>query len=215
MDPIMYHEARDEVSRYGQELLSRNLTRGTGGNISRVTDDGNVAISPTGVQYGDISPEDVPIIGLDGEVVRGTYEPSVESPMHTMVYRERDDVEAIVHTHSTYASTFACLGEPIPPTHYLIACVGDEIPVAGYATFGTEELGELVVDALGNGYRACLLRNHGVLAVGESLQEALENALVVEFCAQIHYQATLLGNPVRLPPEELARLHAKFEEYGQ
>lgn len=212
---LQYGEARNEVREVGEQLLAYDLTTGTGGNVSRRTGDGNVAISPSGLRYREIAPEDVPIIDRNGARLLGRRQPSVESPMHTMVYRERDDVGAVVHTHSPYASTLAVLGESIPPTHYLVASVGTEIPLAEYATFGTDELGRAVVEALDRGTDACLLEHHGVLAVGESLRAALDTALTVEFCARLHYRASVVGEPTRLPDEELETLRAKFEGYGQ
>jgi len=207
-------EARETVSRLGREMLAQGLTLGTGGNVSVAVEDG-VAISPSGMAYDEIRPADVPIVDLDGEVLAGTRDPSSETAMHTGVHRARPDVGGVVHTHSPYASTFASLGRPIPASHYLIAFVGDRIPVAGYATYGTQELADLALEALGDEYNACLLQNHGVLAVGADGQSALEVALMVEYCARIHYQALSIGDPVLVPEEEIDRLQSKFVDYGQ
>ncbi len=212
---IPNRDTRETVGHYGRKMLEQGLTKGTGGNVSSHTDDGLVAISPSGMAYEDIDPEDVPVIDLDGHRVHGDEEPSAEHAMHTMVYDARDDVGGIVHTHSPYASTFASLREPILASHYLIAFAGDRVPVAAYTTYGTEALGQTAVDALGDDYDACLLANHGVLAVGSSLGGALETAEMVEYCARIHYQARAIGDPVILPDEEVAHLQSKFEGYGQ
>jgi L-fuculose-phosphate aldolase len=207
-------EARETVSRLGREMLAQGLTLGTGGNVSVAVEDG-VAISPSGMAYDEIRPADVPIVDLDGEVLAGTRDPSSETAMHTGVHRARPDVGGVVHTHSPYASTFASLGRPVPASHYLIAFVGDRIPVAGYATYGTQELADLALGALEDEYNACLLQNHGVLAVGADGRSALEVALMVEYCARVHYQAVSIGDPVIVSEEEVDRLQSKFADYGQ
>jgi len=195
-------------------MLAQGLTLGTGGNVSVATPEG-IAISPSGMPYDEVEPADVPVVSLDGDVLAGEREPSSEIAMHSVVHRERDNVGGVVHTHSPYASTFASIAEPIPDTHYLIAFIGDKVPVAGYATYGTEELAELALDALGGEYNACLLQSHGVLAVGPDGESAFEVALMVEYCARIHYQALSIGEPVGLPDGEVERLEAKFADYGQ
>ncbi|AUV80837.1 fuculose phosphate aldolase [Salinigranum rubrum] len=205
---------RRTVAEYGRQMLEQGLTKGTGGNIS-ASHDGRVAISPTGVPYDEIEADDVPVLDEKGNKLDGDTDPSSEFRMHTAIHRERDDVGGVVHTHSPYASTFASLGEPIPASHYLIAFAGDQVPVAGYATYGTADLADLALDALGDEYNACLLDNHGVLAVGPTVEAAFEVALMVEYCARIHYQAISLGDPAILPDDEVDRLRTLFEDYGQ
>ena len=195
-------------------MVAEGLTKGTGGNISARNGD-RVAISPSGMPYDEIDPEDVPIVDLHGEHRSGDRKPSSEFRMHTDVLRERDDIGGIVHTHSPYASTFASLGEPIPASHYLIAFVGDQVPVARYETYGTAALGEAALEALGEEYNACLLSNHGVLAVGDDAEAAFEVALMTEYCARIHYQAISVGEPDILPDEEIDVLVDRFSDYGQ
>ena len=155
------------------------------------------------------------IVDVDGEQVAGELAASSETPMHTMIYRERDDVGGIVHTHSPYATTFASLDEPIPASHYLIAFAGNTVPVAGYEHPGTADLGRLVVETLGDEYDACLLKNHGTIAVGESPEAAFETSLMVEYCARIHYQALNISDPTLLPDEEIDTLTRRFRNYGQ
>ncbi len=213
-DDIQFQRERDAVSEYGRKMLHQGLTSGTGGNISTAAGDG-VAISPSGMPYEEIAATDVPVVSLDGDRIAGDRTPSSETPMHTRIHRLRDDVNAIVHTHSPYATTFAVLGEEVPASHYLVAFAGKEVPVAGYATYGTPELGELAAETLGEEYNACLLQNHGVVAVGGSLEAAFETALMVEYSARIHYQAKSIGEPTILPDEEMEFLLEKFEHYGQ
>ncbi|WP_343067717.1 class II aldolase/adducin family protein [Halobellus ruber] len=150
-----------------------------------------------------------------GEQVAGELAASSEKPMHLQIMRERDDVGAVVHTHSPYASTFAALHEPIPATHYLIAFAGKEVPVTPYEEPGSEELGAAAVSALGDDHNACLLGNHGVIAVGGDADSAFEVALMVEYCARIHYQGQNIGDPTHLPEEELEHLFDRFSDYGQ
>jgi len=108
----------------------------------------------------------------------------------------------IIHTHSPSGSTFACLGGPIEAAHYLIAYADDAIPVVSYETDGTEALGRIAAETLGETYNVCLLDNHGVLTVGETIEGAFETALMVEYCARFHHQARAIGEPKSLPDEE-------------
>lgn len=211
----MTEAERETVSRIGKQLLKEGLTRATGGNVSTRTSDGTIAISPSGVPYPEIEPGDVPVVTMAGEQVDGSDPPSSETPMHTAIYGNRPEVGGIVHSHSPYASTFAVLDEPIKGTHYLIAQAGTEIPVAGYAPPGSEELGRLAAKTLGTTHDACLLRNHGVVAVGQTLPEALEVAIVVEYVARIHYQAMNIGDPEPMAKSDLVELRDIFDEYGQ
>ena len=212
-DEPRYRSMREMIVETGLEMIEQELTKGTGGNASARTDDGNVVISPSGVPYDEIPPSEVPVVSLDGERIAGDLPPSSETPMHTTVYAGREDIGGIVHTHSPYASTFASLREPIPASSYLIAYAGHEVPVAGYAPPGSEELANGALDALGEATNACLLANHGVLAIGEGVRDAFENALIVEHCARIHYQASAIGDPVVLTDEEVDELIAGFAEY--
>lgn len=204
--------ARDLVARKGVEILEEGLTQRTSGNVSVRIDADRIAISPSGVPYHEIDPGDVPVISLDGERLEPGKPASSESPMHTEVYRRRDDVGGIVHTHSPYATTFATLGRPIEPAHYLIAFAGPEVPVSPYARNGTAELAEAAAETMGE-LNAVLLRNHGVLAVGPTLDAAHNVASRVEYCARIHWQAALLGEPELLPRGELEELMAYFQDY--
>jgi L-fuculose-phosphate aldolase len=206
-------EERETISELGVEMLEEGLTKGTGGNISSRDENGAIAVSPSGIAYEDIEPHDVPIVDESGSQIEGELKPSNETPMHTTVYNNREDVGGIVHTHSPYISTFAALSEPIPASNYLIAFIGQSIPVADYAPPGSEELGKLVIDQVGTDYDACILQNHGLLAVGESATEAFETALMAEHCAQIHYQACCIGDPVIMSDENVDALIGEFRDY--
>jgi L-fuculose-phosphate aldolase len=205
---------RESISELGKEMLNQGLTTGTGGNISASDTNGNMAISPTGMSYREISAEDVPVLDESNEVIKGDRDPSSENRMHRMLH-QREDVGGVVHTHSPYASAFASAAKSIPPSHYLIAYIGKKVPVTGYATYGTEELGKLAADTIANNYNACLLQNHGVIAVGADPDAAFEVALMVEYCARNHYITANIGEPQLIPDDELEHLFDRFEHYGQ
>ncbi len=212
-DPML--QQRQTICDHGRRLLDEGLAKSTAGNLSIRGPGDVIAISPTAMPYRDLEPDDVPIVNMDSEVIWGGREPATETPMHAAILRSFGDVNGVVHTHSPYATTFASLNRPIPASHYVIAFAGNEIPVAEYRTYGTRELGESAVEALGDTHNACLLQNHGVIATGADLEEAFEIALMVEFCARIHYQAVSIGDPVILEEEELENLKVKFASYGQ
>lgn len=208
----MLEAERREVVEHAPALAS--LTPGRTGNLS-VRRESRVAITPTGVPYDGFTDADVPVVDLDGEQVAGDLKPSSETPMHTAVYRELD-AGAIVHTHSPWSSTLAVLGEPIPPVHYMLALAGTTVPVAEYATYGTQELADNAVAAMGEAdSAACLLANHGLLTTGETAADAVEMAVNVEYTARIYCQARSIGTPNELDPAEMAAVAEKFEGYGQ
>jgi L-fuculose-phosphate aldolase len=212
-DDIRMKAARKTISEQGREMIEQGLTTGVGGNLSQRTDDSLIAISPSGIPYDRITPKMVPVVDLDGNVVEGIEEPSTETPMHTRIYRSRPQAATVVHTHSPYATALSSLGEPIPPTHYLLSFIGDEIPVAGYATPGSDELGQMAADTLGDSYNACLLQNHGVISVGDSVENAIETALMVEFCARNHYIASTVGDPIMLSEESIKKIQSGLDDY--
>ena len=145
----------------------------------------------------------------------GGRRPSSELGFHLALYRHRPEVGGIVHTHSPYATTLACLNWEIPPVHYLVGFAGPKVPVAPYATFGSEALAGHVRDTMGSGYNAVLLANHGLVAVGIDLARAFDTAEEVEFVARVFCQAKAIGDPVTLGKAEMARVMAKFETYGR
>lgn len=194
VDYLTRSDACEVVVDGGVELFDTCLTQRTSGNISARCGPSESAISHSGVPYQDITPHDVRIVNFGCDVLEDGWSPSTETPMHARVYESRPDVSGIVHTHSPYATTFACLGCPIEPVHYLLPLAGDTVEVATYARHGTEELGRNAVDGLGD-RKAVLLRNHGVLAVGTSDADAIDVAARLEFCARMYYQALQIGDP--------------------
>lgn len=208
-------EERKKVVEYGKKIITNGLTKGTGGNISIFNrEEKLVAISPSGIDYFDTKPEDVVVLTLDGDVVEGNKKPSSELDMHLIFYKRREDVNALVHTHSPYAKTIASLGWDLPPVSYLVAFAGPNVRCAPYETFGTKELAERAYEGMVE-RRAVLLANHGLIAGAHNIETAFTIAEEIEFSAQIYYQAKAIGEPKLLSGEEMARLARKFESYGQ
>jgi len=209
-------EERRAVVRYGQAMLRANLTTGTGGNLSCVQRErGWVAISPSGVPYDALKPRDVVVVDLEGRKVEGDLKPSSEIGFHLALYRHRHDIGAVVHTHSVYATTLACLHWEIPAVHYLVGFAGPKVPVAPYATYGTDDLARNVWQTMGPDYQAVLLANHGLVAVGANLPKALDTAEEIEFVARVFCQAKSIGDPACLDDAEMERVMEKFKSYGR
>jgi len=204
--------ARSEIVVFGKKMLEKGLVTGTGGNLS-VRSGRRVVLSPSGVEYETMKPEDVAVVDLEGRLLEGGMKPTSEMSLHLALYHARPDITAVVHTHSPYACVLACLGREIPPFHYLVALVGRKIPVAPYACFGTPELARSTVEVMGEG-KAALLANHGIVSVGGSLIEAFRVAETVEFLAMVYSRALSLGEPRVLADEEVGQLLEAFKGYG-
>ena len=195
-------------------MSASSLSAGRSGNVS-VRDGDRVLITPTGMAYGDLVPSDIVSMGLDGSVLPGSRKPSSEWHFHAAIYAAREDVQAIVHTHSNAATALACLEEGIPAFHYMVAAAGGiDIRCAPYATFGTDELATVAVNAL-KGRKACLLAHHGVIACGPTLPKAYDLAVEVETLAEQYGRARQLGTVTHLSAEEMDRVIEKFKGYGQ
>jgi L-fuculose-phosphate aldolase len=210
-------DLRREVAKITRRMSDAGLVAGAEGNVSARTPDGNVLVTPSGLDYSELEPEDVVLVDPEGRRLDGYLEPSTETPMHTGIYRSRPEVRGIVHTHARYSTTLACLRLPIPPVHYVLALLSDEgrVPLARYATYGTEELARNAAEALGDSHGACLLSNHGTIAVGSSVGEAYSRTEVLEEMAELYYRARLAGEPALLTPEQMAEVAAKIHDYGQ
>ncbi len=207
---------RQAIVDGGRAMVSAGLTAGTGGNLSLICRRrGLIAISPSGVDYAVMRPQDVVLVDLEGRTREGDLKPSSELGFHLILYRRRPQVGAVVHTHSVYATTLACLGWELPAVHYLVGFAGLKVPVAPYATFGTEALAKSVADTMGTEYNATLLANHGLVAVGDDLAAALNTAEEVEFVARVFYQTKCAGQPVLLSDREMRRVIDKFKTYGR
>ena len=213
----MLETLRKELWRLHLELPKNNLVAWTGGNISaRDRQTGHVVIKPSGVPYAELAPERMVVVDLEGKVVEGSLKPSSDTLAHVYIYRHRPDVNGIVHTHSTFATAFAALGRPIPACLTAICDeFGGPIPCGGYARIGGDEIGQEVIRSIGDS-PAVLLKNHGVFTVGPTPEAAVKAAVMVEDAARTMYFALLLGEPEKIPPEEIARAHGRYlEEYGQ
>lgn len=200
-------------------LHTQRLTVANSGNVSLRYENGFL-ITPSGVLYEQLAPLDIVHLALDGggdvpTVLAGTRIPSSEWRFHRDIYRARPEVGAIVHTHSHFCSALACLRRDIPAFHYMVAKAGgDSIRCSAYATFGTQALSDAVVTALAD-RSACLMANHGMIALGGDLQAALLLAQEVESLAGQYCQALQLGQPVLLDAAEMARVALQFAGYGQ
>jgi L-fuculose-phosphate aldolase len=194
-------------------LMARGLYAGTSGNVS-VRAGARILITPTGVPCDALDAGSIVELTFEG-AARGPLAPSSEWRIHRDVYRRRPEVGAVVHTHSTFATAYSCLRRPLPPFHYMVAKAGGTaIRCARYATYGTEALSRNALAALA-GARACLLANHGLLALGANLAAARALAEEIEaLCAQ-YAAARAMGRPITLPEREMRAVRAKFATYGQ
>lgn len=206
-------EQREQVVRYARLLIERGLTRGTGGNIS-VRQDELVAITPSGVAYASMTAEDIVVVDLAGRVVEGTLRPSSECGMHLACYRTERAFGAVVHTHSPFATTLACMQRELPPIHYLIGYAGGTVPCIPYYPFGSDELAEAAAAGMA-GRNAVLLGNHGLLTAGADLDYAFSVAEETEFVAELYYRTELLGGGRMLCDADMEEALRRFTVYGQ
>jgi L-fuculose-phosphate aldolase len=213
------HEAalREAVVATALAMNARGINRGKSGNVSaRLQADGfdGFLITPTGLPYAETTPDDIVAMTLAGDV-RGKRLPSSEWRFHRDIYRARPDANAVVHTHAPFATTLACLHRGIPAFHYMVAVAGGrDIRCAPYATFGTQELSDHALAALVD-RKACLLANHGMIALGPTLDAALALAVEVETLAEMYWRALQIGDPQPLPEAEMDVVLEKFRTYGQ
>lgn len=206
---------REELVDYGKKLITSGLTKGTGGNLSIYDrENGLIAITPSGIDYFEITPEDIVILDIDGKQVEGNKKPSSEFEMHRIFYKNRTDIDAIIHTHTMFATTMACLRWELPAVHYMIALAGKNVRCAEYATFGSLELAENAYEAMKD-RRAVLLANHGLLAGANDLANAFNITEEIEYVSEIYYRTKCIGQPVILSDDEMRIMEVKFENYGQ
>ncbi len=194
-----------------RSLSAAGLGQGTSGNLSTRDGDGFL-ITPSAIPYQQYRPDDVVAVQMDG-THRGARQPSSEWRFHRDIYAAREEVNAVVHTHSPACTTLACLNKPIPAFHYMVAVAGgDSIPCAPYATFGTQELSDSVLRALEHRY-ACLMSNHGMICVAETLTRAFSLAIELEELASIYCQTLQAGEPVLLSEAQMGEVLEKFVDY--
>lgn len=204
----MLEQERAEVCRWARRTASDGLVVGRSGNLSvRVGE--QVAVTPTGIDPGDLRPQDVPVVDLDGRPLEGDLLPSSELPMHLAAYAADASRAAVVHTHAV-----STLVDEVPAVSYVLGLLGGPVRVAPYATYGTAELAAHLVTALA-GRRGCLLRNHGTVTTGPDLASAYEGTVQLEWACRVWLLARAAGEPALLPPDELERVGRKLTTYGQ
>ncbi|WP_291995638.1 class II aldolase/adducin family protein [Candidatus Accumulibacter sp. ACC003] len=210
-------ELRQQLIDSAMGMAGAGLNRGSAGNVSvraQLGGSDGFLITPTGMACESLHVDDVVFMRLDG-TSEGRRQPSSEWRFHRDLYRHRADAGAIVHAHSPFATSLACLRRDVPPFHYMIARFGgDSLRCAAYATFGTQALSDAVVAAMVD-RRACLLANHGMLVCGDDLRQALDLAVELEALCEQYWRACQLGEPVLLDATEMRRVLDKFAGYGQ
>jgi L-fuculose-phosphate aldolase len=198
--PVTLDAVREEVAATSRRLAAEGLVLGTAGNVSARSGDA-VAITPTGAVLAELEPEQVSVVGLDGQQVDGDLAPTSELDLHLGVYR-RYDAGAVVHTHAPMATALSCvLEDELPCVHYQMLLLGGTVPVAPYETFGTPKLASSVLDAL-EGCSAALMANHGAIVHAQDLDKALELSLLLEWACTVYWRAAAIGEPRVLGHEE-------------
>lgn len=212
--PTGEDQVRAEVVATARAMSASGLSPGRSGNVSARFNDG-MLITPSGLAYDLMESADIVFVDGDGTFASGQRAPSTEWHFHLAAYRARPDLHALVHTHSLHATVLACAGRNIPAFHYMVAVAGgSDIPLVPYATFGTAQLGEYVAAGLAS-RKACLLANHGQVAMGTSLAAALELAHEVEVLAEQYLKVLMVGPAKLLPDTEMAIILEKFKTYGR
>ena len=215
--PVKFKLIRDKVIQTGIKMSGGGLVLGTWGNISaRIPEENYVAITPSGVDYDNIGLEDIVIVDLEGNIIDGSKKPSIEMVLHLEIYKNRDDVNAIVHTHSEYCTALAIARKGIPAAaEDLVQIAGGNIRVTKYCLPGSLELGIETVTALKD-RNAVILANHGCLAAAKDLKEAFKVALIVEKSAKATIFAQLMGGVVELSQHDIDFMRDFYlNKYGQ
>lgn len=212
---MILEKEREQVIEYSLKLLSEGLTNGTAGNVSIFDrEEGLVAISPTGVNYSELTPEMISIVDLEGKLIEGL-KPSSELEMHMILYRNREDVNAVIHTHPVYTTVLACLRQDLPAIDYMIAVTGaTKVKCAEYASYGTKELAENAYKAMGSSL-AVILANHGLTTAGKDVANAFNITVQVEYISNLYIKARNIGEPIILPDNEMNSMLERFKTYGQ
>jgi len=213
---MLMQKEREMIVAFGKKMSSTGLVKGTGGNISVADrEKGLFAISPSGLDYFETEPEDVAVLEIaTGKKVDGTKKPSSEHELHRIFYDKREDISAVVHTHSTYATTLATMGWGLPASNYLVALAGPDIRCAPYASFGTPELAQNAFEYMKDRY-CVLLANHGLVAGSVDLPNAFNIASLMEECCETYYLAMAAGRANILSKEEMEYMMERFKTYGQ
>lgn len=210
---MKWEELNQQVLATARAMNASGINRGSAGNVSARCGDGFV-ITPTGMAYDECTPADMALVGMDGSV-DGARKPSSEWRFHRDIYLHHADAGAVVHTHSPFATSLACMDVNIPPFHYMVARFGgNNVRCAEYATFGTQALSDAVIAAL-QGRKACLMSHHGMVVHGRNLDQALKLAIELETLSEQFWRILQIGQPKLLSDEEMMRVLEKFGNYGQ
>lgn len=207
----MNEQRRTSLLETSRRLVERGLNRGASGNAS-VRDGDGMLITPSAMSVDEMTPDSMVRMDLQGNVVQGG-KPSSEWRFHRDILATRGEINAVVHVHSTYATTIACLRRDIPAVHYMIAMAGgNSIRCTPYSVFGEQELSDHALQAL-HGRKACLLGNHGMIALGKDLDDALAVAVEVEFLCEIYWRTLQVGEPHILTSQQMHDVQQKFVDY--
>lgn len=216
---MLLPELRQEVCKLHAELPNNDLVAWTSGNVSgRDPETGYVVIKPSGIKFEDLTAENMVIVDMNGDVIEGDLKPSSDTASHCYIYRHMPHVIGIVHTHSRYATAFSIVGESIPCVTTAMADeFGGEIPCGGFCLIGGEDIGQIVVETLTDHRSpACLLQNHGVFTIGDTVEHAVKAAIMTEDNAAIVWTARQLGTVIPIPQADIDRLHDRYQNvYGQ
>jgi L-ribulose-5-phosphate 4-epimerase len=214
---MILSELRHEVWRCNLDLPKNDLVKMTSGNVSaRDPESGLVVIKPSGIAYEELTPEKLVVVNLEGEVIEGDLLPSVDTVTHLYVYKNRDDIHGVVHTHSTYACIFAVLHKPIPATLTTCGLIKGHVPLGDYyPPLADGKIGEEMLRVIGDGL-AVVMKNHGVFTIGGSASQATRVAVEVEDMAKVTCFAMMLGKPHLLTEEEIEVMIKQYDhDYGQ
>ena len=212
--PMTEDQLRQRMVEVMQAMDARDLNRGTSGNVSARCGEA-MLVTPSGVTPARLTADQMVRVAPDGSTEPGALRPSSEWRMHQRILEQRADANAVVHCHSRHATILACAGREIPSMHYMVAVGGgSSVPVAPYATFGSAELAEAVVETLA-GRSAALMANHGQIVVARSLDAALAIADEIEEQAAVYWGTLAIGGPQLLSEEEMVRIRQRFAGYGQ
>ncbi|MEU6796282.1 L-ribulose-5-phosphate 4-epimerase [Nonomuraea wenchangensis] len=212
-------DPRTVVAELHAELVRYGLVVWTAGNVSgRIPGEDLFVIKPSGVSYDELTPENMVVCDLDGNLVEGEHAPSSDTAAHAYVYRNMPEVGGVVHTHSTYASAWAARGEAIPCVLTAMADeFGGEIPVGPFALIGDDSIGQGIVETLkGHRSKAVLMQNHGVFTIGKDAKAAVKAAVMCEDVARTVHVARQLGRPLPIAQDDIDRLYDRYQNvYGQ
>ena len=212
---MLLKKEREKLIEYGLKLIKVGLTNGTSGNLSIYNREKKlIAITPTGISYHDLVIEDISIVDLSGNVIDGK-NPSSEIEMHSILYRRRQDIDAVIHAHTKYSTTIGCLRQDLPAIDYMIAVAGgNNVRCAEYATYGSNELAENAFAAMED-RKAVILANHGITTGAKDIENAFNILEQIEYISELYINAKSIGDPVILDDLEMEKMIVKFKNYGQ